>query len=490
MVKKTTTNGHLGGTDGNDKLIGIAQNNAKQIHIYAKAGDDEVVLDFARITKHAAGHHARGDGSGGIDDTSTNRGKDKFNFVNLHRVENIVVGRIEDFDSSRDSIAIKGTNITNMQLRKGSGTTEGYKWRIVEYDADKRDNATDTQQWLLIDTGPGYVFYALEGARVANGSGASNSGQQEAHFIGANNGHKVTLSELSKLKTVGYVDPVNYVPDSVTAKGGITINDDDNVYSDINPTIKGSNSGDLIAAGLNNDKVRGYDGDDRIWGGSGNDTINGDNGNDTIYGGTGHDKITGGRGNDLMYGQRGNDVMSGWGGNDRISGGNGSDRLYGQQGNDRLYGGNGNDKLYASTDNDLVSGGNGKDLVNGGAGSDTMTGGKGADTFEFKDGDLMDWNEISGSWTEKNRKLDVVTDFKLNEDRVEFDNYGNVTSRDDLKAWSTMIDGNRYYTIQIRDTDERFLLDVADNVTWRDLFDTRDRDGDGIAQFDEHFLIV
>lgn len=296
MVTNTATSGHLGGSNGNDVLTGIAQNGTSQIHIYSQAGNDTINLDFSNINNFSAGHHARGDGSNGIDDTSTNRGNDTFNFKNVHKVDDIVVGRIEDFDSSRDNLEINGNNITLNQMKSGSGTTGGYSWRIVEYDSDTRDNATDKQQWILIDTGQGYIFYALEGARVVNGSGASNSGQQEAHFIGASGGHRVTASELADLDTVGYVDPVNYVPAGYTAQGGITINDDDNSWADTLIQINGTSSGDLIAAGLNNDKVRAGAGNDVVWGGSGNDTIYGDAGNDKLYGGTGKDKLIGGTG--------------------------------------------------------------------------------------------------------------------------------------------------------------------------------------------------
>ena len=41
----------------------------------------------------------------------------------------------------------------------------------------------------------------------------------------------------------------------------------------------------------------------------------------------------------------------------------------------------------------------------------------------------------------------------------------------DLRAWKTVIDGNVHYTVQVRDTNERVLVDVADNVTWAQFFD-------------------
>ena len=184
----------------------------------------------------------------------------------------------------------------------------------------------------------------------------------------------------------------------------------------------------------------------------------------SVYGGTGKDKIIGGIGNDLIYGGGGNDKLSGWGGSDRVYGGDGNDRLYGQQGNDSLYGGSGNDKLYASTDDDVLDGGSGNDILNGGQGADTATGGSGADKFEFKTGDLMDWDNLSGSWISKSNQLDLITDFTVGTDRIEFDNFANVDSMSDLRSWKTTIDDNLYFTVQVRDTNERILVDVDEST--------------------------
>lgn len=132
MVTGSTTSGYLGGSDGIDTLTGTAQNGFGQIHIYSRPGNDTINLNFSSITSFSMGHHVRGDGSGGPDDTSTNRGTDTFNFQNLHRVDAVVVGRIEDFDASRDRLEISGRAITLSQLERGYGTTGGYNWRIVE----------------------------------------------------------------------------------------------------------------------------------------------------------------------------------------------------------------------------------------------------------------------------------------------------------------------------------------------------------------------
>jgi len=465
MVEVTVTSGRLSGSDGNDVLTGVAQRGTGQIHAYAEAGNDSINLSFSNIDRFSHGHHARGDADG-----SMNRGSDTFNFINLHEVDDVVVGRLEDFDPSRDTLSINGSAISLSQLGVGSGTTGGYTWRVVEYDADSRDSATQLQQWLLIDTGSGYVFYALEGARATNGNGASDGGQQEAHFIGASNGHRVTSAELDSLTTVGYIDPQNFVPAGLSPQGGVIINDDDNGYSDTLAQIDGTSFGDLIAAGLNDDNVRAGAGNDRVWGGSGNDTINGDDGNDTIFGGAGDDRLIGGRGDDHVLGDHGDDVLHGWAGNDNLHGGDGDDRLYGQTGNDTLSGGNGNDRLFGAEGNDVLYGGNGNDRISGGAGLDVATGGGGADVFEFRTGDLVDWDNISGNVDQKNAQLDLITDFAIGTDRLDFTNFSGVSSMSDLRAWKTVIDGDVHFTVQVRATNERVLVNVEDSVQWGELF--------------------
>ena len=95
-------------------------------------------------------------------------------------------------------------------------------------------------------------------------------------------------------------------------------------------------------------------------------------------------------------GGNGSDVLTGTAGEDLLMGGNGSDRLFGGEGADHLLGGNGSDTL---------DGGAGIDRLLGGNGNDVLTGGDGADVFVFGRG--------GGS--------DIVTDFVVGLDRLEFD---------------------------------------------------------------------
>ena len=454
---------NLTGTGQDDEIHAHDYAAVRQTHVYAGDGDDDIYMYFgegdryrpnwASQHKEYQGHHVRG-GSG----------SDVFNFENLSSVTGTVIGRIEDFDASRDTIRIEGGQISSSDLAQGYGQTGGYDWKVVEWNGDHNDPNSSPQQWLLISTDGGWVFYSLEGARVdVTGDGAANSGNQEGHFF------TTAPPDFAFMTSVGYVDPVNVVPERddgseyLPSNGGQLINDEDVDQSDVNQVIQGTGGNDVIAAGLNDDNVQAGNGSDRVWGGSGNDAINGGDGSDTIHGGTGRDSIIGGKGNDLLYGETGDDVLNGWGGNDLLYGGDGNDRLYGQQGNDELRGGNGTDKLFGSS---------GNDLLNGGQGSDTATGGSGIDTFEFKSGDLLDWDNLNGSWAEKNDQLDLITDFEIGSDKIEFDGFSNVNSMSDLKAWKTTIDGNVHFTVKVRATNERVLVDVEDSSTWSQFFDS------------------
>lgn len=453
----------LTGTGQDDFIHAHDYEDVRQTHIYAGNGDDVINMYFGEGNKYRStwnvqhkeyhGHHVRG-----------GNGDDVFNFAGLSSVTGTVIGRIEDFDTSRDVIEIEGSKVTPSELAQGHGKTSEYNWRIVDWNGDHNDLNSSPQQWLLINTNGGWVFYSLEGARVdIEGDGAANSGTQEGHFF------TTAPPDFASMDSVGYVDPVNVVPtksdgsDYLPSKGGLLINDLDQNGSDVEELVQGNSGNDVIAAGLNDDNVEAGAGNDRVWGGSGNDTLRGGNGNDTLRGGTGDDKVIGGRGGELLFGEHGNDVLNGWGDNDR---------LYGKQGDDKLYGGAGSDRLFGSTGFDFLLGGSGNDLLNGGQGSDTMTGGSGADTFEFKPSHLKDWDNFTGSWVNKNEQLDLITDFTIGRDKIEFDGFSSVSSMSDLKAWKTTIDGNVHFTVQVRETNERILVDVGDSTTWSQFFDS------------------
>lgn len=231
------------------------------------------------------------------------------------------------------------------------------------------------------------------------------------------------------------------------------------VGNEANNRLEGRNGNDTIYGKGGNDTLVGGNNNDRLYGDNGNDRLYGDDGNDRMYGGNGNDRMIGGRGNDTMYGQNNNDSMDGWGGNDKMYGQNGNDRISGQQGQD------------------IIRGGSGNDVIRGGADKDVVRGESGADVFVFKSGDLLDFDTLSGSSSAaKFRLLDVVEDFVVGVDTIVFDNFSGVDSRADLRCYKTNVDGDLHFTVQVRGTNERVLVDAGDNVSWGQFFNDQNFD--------------
>ena len=439
--------------DGNDTIDVRAAEGPAQTHTYAGLGDDVVNMTFDPMVGFSRGHHARG---GDLENSSA--GSDTYNFADIDNVDGVIVGRIEDFNPTEDRIQIEGRTLDLANL---PGNV-----RIVEYNGEHNEPGADPQQWLLIDTGAGSIFYSLGGARVdMNGNGTGNDGDQETHFLS-----NQTTPDFDTLRDVAFDDQGDYLPADATARGGDLISDIDRVASDVRATVEGTDQGDVIAAGLNDDRVEARAGDDSVLGGSGQDTVQGGWGADTIEGNAGDDSLTGGRDDDVVRGGAGDDSVEGWRGDDDVTGNQGDDMVYGNQGNDTVQGGSGDDLVSGGSGDDVVDGGSGNDWVHGGAGQDALTGGAGNDVFVFRDGYLADWDDLSGTREDRLDALDRVTDFVLGEDRLKFTDHGDVGSLDDLTASLVEVDGNAHALLQVDATDERLLIDVAEDVTWATFF--------------------
>lgn len=448
----------LWGNEGNDTLIGAVPGHG-QIHMSGAEGDDHIVMDVTN-EMGLQGHHAYG-----------GKGADKFEFTNIDAAAVPILGRIDDFDASQDSLWIDGNEIDLLDLPQGVD--------VVEYQE---------QFWLKIgDT----ILYALEGAR---------DGGSERHF-------SLWPEDIDALKVVTFVDHVNHVPfelfkdevadlNALYAKSGLTqgTSGDDWIYDknlnrfDENDTLtvsassilKGGDGNDVIEAGKGNDRVGGGNGDDLIAGGQDNDRLYGDAGDDQIWGGSENDILSGGQGQDILHGGSGNDILRGGSETDMLFGDTGDDTLSGHRGDDHLWGGAGQDKLYGNSGNDHLDGGAGDDILRGSTGSDVLRGGAGQDmlhggedndVFDIQDGDLMNWSDMSGSWQNRVDNLDVIQDFTLGEDTLSFENKSNVDDISDLKAWKVELDANVMFMMQIPSTNERLLIDVEDDTDWSDLMD-------------------
>ncbi|WEX74611.1 calcium-binding protein [Sinorhizobium numidicum] len=83
-------------------------------------------------------------------------------------------------------------------------------------------------------------------------------------------------------------------------------------------------------------------------------------------------RVTTGIQNDVLRGADGDDAFYALSGNDLLEGRGGNDELRGYSDDDRLFGGDGEDFLDGGPQDDLLSGGNGVDILVGGSGKDTF----------------------------------------------------------------------------------------------------------------------
>jgi len=194
--------------------------------------------------------------------------------------------------------------------------------------------------------------------------------------------------------TVQTVDgeSVSTVTQAITAVEGpmpeyneqVGTNWNDNLYGTDGPDLLLGQAGydhlfgyegdDQLHGGDHNDRIFGHEGDDLIVAGDGKDMVYGGDGNDTIYMGDGHRETAyGGDGDDTIYGEEEIDSLHGQDGDDTLDGGAGNDFLYGQDGDDTLKGGTGNDYLFGFDDNDTLILDEGDDRAYGGKGDDLFT---------------------------------------------------------------------------------------------------------------------
>ena len=224
-----------------------------------------------------------------------------------------------------------------------------------------------------------------------------------------------------------------------------------------NLTLVKLNSSDIELFGSANQSLQGDYKNNTLTGGDGNDTLEGFDGNDTLRGGNGNDLLDGGYGFDFLDGGAGNDTVTydfyygdvyanlGTGvvmfpgnsyipetltGVENIIGADGRDQLIGNSADNQLEGGRGNDSLYGESGQDTLSGGSGDDRLYGDSGNDTLIGGSGddymkggwgSDHFIFEEGNSFLY-----------RDFDRIVDFRTGSDQIEFHNFSNLSSFNQL----------------------------------------------------------
>ena len=394
----------LGGNG--DDVITASVSGVGQVHMWGQAGNDHLNLDMANASG-TQGHHAYG-GSGA----------DTFEFINLAALDHLSIGRLDDFDPSRDHIKIEDIVIHSPSNATGAPSladlprdieVEGVgtiRLKIVEYEQTSTGSIElGPQQFLALGKVSGeevdwLAFYTLEGAR------RDDEDLEEVHFVEMG---QLTSADIAAMEPVQFEDQLNYVPDHVAPTAGLNrietqdevidgTDGDDHIIAapsvetaDRDNVIRGYDGDDVINAGKAEDVVYGGNGDDFIAGGLDNDRLSGNNGDDTIYGGSEDDLLFGGAGNDNLFGASEDDILHGHGGNDTLDGGSGDDLLYGGTwrdiliggiGEDRLKGGYGDDDLFGGEGDDRLSAGIGHDFANGGRGNDILYGGIGNDHLE------------------------------------------------------------------------------------------------------------
>ncbi|MEG3883944.1 calcium-binding protein, partial [Microcoleus sp. herbarium19] len=159
------------------------------------------------------------------------------------------------------------------------------------------------------------------------------------------------------------------------------------------------------------DDIEGGDDDDDIEGGTGKDKIIGGKGKDKIKGGDGDNDIDGGDDDDDIEGGTGKDKIVGGKGKDKIKGGDGDNDLDGGDDDDDIEGGKDKDKIVGGIGNDKLTGNDGDDSIEGGAGTNNLTGGNGRNRFVYR----TSRQEITTVL-----EADLITDFKVADDLLEF----------------------------------------------------------------------
>ena len=234
---------------------------------------------------------------------------------------------------------------------------------------------------------------------------------------------------------------INGGNESDTLEGG---SGNDSIFSSHgDDTIFGLDGNDLLDGGNGNDILHGGNGDDTLIGSHGNDELIGGAGDDSLDGGNNEDILSGGEGNDTLIGFNGRDTLEGGTGNDLLDGGNDDDILDGGEGNDTLIGFNGRDTLVGGLGNDQLDGGNDDDILDGGEGNDTLIGFNGRDILIGGAGDDIlignnDTDILTGGTGSDvfvfttNSGHDIITDFSVGEDLLDFSDLGTGASFDRL----------------------------------------------------------
>ncbi|WP_296643839.1 calcium-binding protein [Roseinatronobacter sp.] len=395
-IKDNDARGPISGTNGNDHivhhrdpdlidhsgtgLVGFGGDDTLeasvpmtgQIHMYAGIGDDTLILDVTKSADAAAmqGHHAYG----GL-------GADTYIFKNILKNESPIVGRLDSYDPSIDTIKIEDQEIDLENLPQSITLENGEDINIKvvsishpEYEAE----GLGEQFFLAIGDN---IFYALDGARDLQ-NGVSGLIGEERHFVLPS-----AIEELRAAEAVQYFNPTNFVPDDFIQQfeGGVEL-----VWTPPGEEYEIQPSSDTPV---------------HVFGGKTNQGAESSKGEQSFHGSDQADIIDGNTGNDTIHGNGGDDLIASGIDNDHIEGGSGDDTIWGGDGDDTIKGDSGDDYLEGGRGDDVIDGGAGSDIIVAGLGDDTLTGG----------GSETDVNQFHFSFDDGHT---VITDFKVGLDQI------------------------------------------------------------------------
>ena len=289
-------------------------------------------------------------------------------------------------------------------------------------DGDDTLSGRDGVDWLFGGEGNDFLI-----GGAGNDLHYGGAGSDTASYYDAPSGVWVNLNLAGWQNTLG---------------GGTDwLSDIENIYgSAYNDILTGDGNHNWLYGGSGNDALTGGGANDHLFGGAGNDQLFGGEGDDALYGGSGSDwanysiglttgvsvslnlvtQYTVGGGVDSLF-----DIenLHGTGFDDSLYGDGAANHLVGDGGVDWLFGGGGNDILNGGNENDVLFGSSGNDDLIGGAGNDSMAGGSGYDDFIFE-----------GAWGQ-----DVVTDFNVNSDDLDFSDIGGLNTIAQLSLTDTYL---------------------------------------------------
>ncbi|MEQ8877133.1 MAG: calcium-binding protein [Phycisphaerales bacterium] len=439
----------LSGGSGRDQLIYSRSVGAVTIDLDAgtAAGGEaqgDTISGFESVAGSAFGDHITGDAQGnrlaGREGNDTLLGGDGRDTVNGGDGADILAGGdgIDLLDYAGSDAAV---TVDLATLAVSGGDAEGDT--ISDFEnvrgSDHGDHITgDAQRNKL---------FGLDGNDTLNG-GAGNDvliGGRGADVFNGGDGFDVVTYHL-ETQSVSVNTRTPHMLGAAAGDSFISIE-----------AVRGTQFGDSLILGDENNRLIGLDGDDFLDGGGGNDTLNGGPGADFLHGGEGIDTVTYKTSDAGVFvsltlgpntgGDAEGDTFS-WIHN--IKGSMHSDSIEGDLLDNKLFGLDGDDTLI------------------GRAGADTLTGGDGADTFVFVaqdehpgqvQGDMTTLSPYAGGTPDHIRDFESGTD-TLQFDAAEFSgpvvNTGDLTDLgfDSVDDSAFVYDGmNLYYVDYASQTD-------------------------------------